>query len=130
LKDAAALCVSGVVFHSLQVGEGAGEVADAPAGMEIVDHSSSLIDFSETAALMANLDLIISVDTAAAHLGGAMGLPTFTLLPFAASHQWLRDRSDSPWYPTMRLIRQLQAGDWASVFKAVATELTGLIQKK
>ena len=99
---------------------GAHEIGEAPSGMRIVDHSAELSDFSDTAALMANLDLIVSVDTATAHLAGAMGLPTLTLLPFAASHQWLRDRSDSPWYPTMTLIRQTTEGDWNPVFKAAA----------
>ena len=78
-------------------------------------------DFAEAAALIANLDLVISVDTAAAHLAGALGKPVWTLLPFAADYRWLLQRADSPWYPTMRLYRQPAPGDWDAV-------LTGVIQ--
>ena len=77
-----------------------------------------------TAALILNLDLVISVDTMVAHLAGALGKPVWTLLPFAADWRWMLDRNDSPWYPTMRLYRQTQRGDWRAVITRVADELS------
>lgn len=96
----------------------------------IVDNSHSLNDFSDTAALVAQLDLVISVDTAVAHLAGALGKPVWILLPFHPDFRWLRDREDSPWYPTARLFRQTQDGDWKGVidrvFQQLKTFTTGL----
>ena len=115
--------IPGVVFHSLQKGDGAEEAANPPAGMKLVDHSAELTDFAQTAALIENLDLTISIDTAAAHLAGAMGKPVFTLLQKVASFQWLQDRADSPWYPTMRLFRQNRRGDWPDVLRRAGEEL-------
>jgi tetratricopeptide (TPR) repeat protein len=80
-------------------------------------------DFADTAAAIAPLDAVISVDTAVAHLAGAMGKPLFLLLPFAADFRWLRERTDSPWYPTARLLRQPQFGDWDSVVQVLRREL-------
>lgn len=85
-----------------------------------------LNDFSETAAHIAELDLIITIDTAVAHLAGAMGKPTWVLLPLAPDWRWMLVREDSPWYPSMRLFRQQQAGDWAEVFQRVRTALESL----
>lgn len=72
---------------------------------------------------MINLDLIITVDTAAAHLAGAMAKPVWTLLPCRADWRWMLDRDDSPWYPSMKLFRQKRRGDWADVFRRVTKEL-------
>jgi tetratricopeptide (TPR) repeat protein len=80
----------------------------------IVDHRAALGDFCDTAALATCMDAVVSVDTAVAHLTGALGRPLFLLLPFAADWRWMQDRGDSPWYPTARLIRQERAGDWES----------------
>jgi hypothetical protein len=80
-------------------------------------------DFADTAATIACLDAVVSVDTAVAHLAGAMGKPLFLLLPYAADFRWLRERADSPWYPTARLFRQPQFGDWDSVVTVVRQEL-------
>jgi Tfp pilus assembly protein PilF len=80
-------------------------------------------DFGETAAAMSHLDLVISVDTVVAHLAGAMGRPVWVLLPFTADWRWLEDRSDSPWYPSMRLFRQPNWGNWKAVMEGVAREL-------
>ena len=93
--------------------------------MNLIDHTAELNDFADTAALLANLDLLISVDTAAAHLVGAMGKKVWTLLPYAADWRWLEGRTDSPWYPTMRLYRQPARGDWQSVIARVASDLQG-----
>jgi tetratricopeptide (TPR) repeat protein len=111
-----------VAFFSLQAGEAAAQ--PVPTGLTLTSLSEELTDFSDTAAVIACLDLVISVDTAVAHLAGALGKPVWVLLPFAAEWRWLTDREDSPWYPTMRLFRQPQPGDWDSVFAQVANELS------
>ncbi|MBR1089107.1 tetratricopeptide repeat protein [Bradyrhizobium manausense] len=90
---------------------------------DIVDLTQHLTDFSETAALISCLDLVITVDTSVAHLAGALGAAVWTLLPFNPDWRWLRDRDDSPWYRSMRLFRQPARGDWASVVETVRTEL-------
>ncbi len=89
---------------------------------DIVSIGQQFTDFADTAAAIAALDLVIAVDTAVAHLTGALGKPLLLLLPFAADFRWLRQRSDSPWYPTARLFRQPCFGDWASVAEAVREE--------
>jgi hypothetical protein len=77
---------------------------------------------------MTSLDLVISSDTAVPHLAGALGVPVWLALPFAADWRWLIGRTDSPWYPTMRLFRQTTAGDWDTVFGELAAELYNLVQ--
>ncbi len=109
----------GVRFHSLQKDPG-----DAvPPGMRLADHSAALADFADTAALIARLDLVIAVDTAVAHLAGALGKPVWTLLARAPDWRWLLGREDSPWYPTMRLFRQREPGDWQEVMARVKNGL-------
>lgn len=88
-----------------------------------LDLSPLIHDYSDTAALMSQLDLIISVDTSVAHLAGALGRPVWLLLPYAPDWRWLLGPNDSPWYPTMRLFRQPHPGDWAAVVKEVETKL-------
>jgi ADP-heptose:LPS heptosyltransferase len=80
-------------------------------------------DFADTAAVVANLDAVVSIDSAVAHLTGAMGKPLFLLLPLGADFRWLRERTDSPWYPTARLFRQPRFGDWESAIDSLAQEL-------
>ena len=87
-----------------------------------------LTDFADAAALLAELDLLITVDTAMAHLAGALGKPVWVLLPHVADWRWLQGRDDSPWYPTARLFRQSAPGDWASVVDRVTAELQSLLQ--
>jgi Flp pilus assembly protein TadD len=111
--------VAGVEFHRLQMPR---EVP-SPPGLKLIDHTQQLTDFDQTAALIANLDLVISVDTAIAHLAGAMSKPLWVLLPFSAEWRWLEQREDSPWYPTARLFRQESPGDWAGVLQRVRSEL-------
>ena len=91
--------------------------------MELIDYMVELDDFADTAALVANLDLVIAVDTSVAHLAGAMGKPVWVLLPYAPDWRWLLEREDSPWYPTMRLFRQKSRGDWGEVIDRVAQAL-------
>ncbi|NJL22841.1 MAG: hypothetical protein HC895_21695 [Leptolyngbyaceae cyanobacterium SM1_3_5] len=90
---------------------------------DVIDLSDRLQDFADTAAIVAQLDLVISIDTALAHLAGAMGKPIWVVLPFSPDWRWLLHRSNCPWYPTMRLFRQPQASDWDSVFTSIAAEL-------
>jgi ADP-heptose:LPS heptosyltransferase len=85
---------------------------------------AEMADFADTAALIANLDLVISVDTAIAHLAGAMGKPVWLLNRFDTDWRWLTEREDTPWYPTMRIFRQRSAGDWAGVIARVTESLT------
>ena len=98
-------------------------------GLELIDWANDLTDFAETAALIHNLDLVISADTAVAHLAGAMGKPTCVLLPFVPDWRWLLGREDSPWYPTMRLFRQGGIGDWGSVRLGIAAEFSDCIMR-
>lgn len=92
----------------------------------ILHFGDELKDFTETAGLVANMDLVISVDTSVAHLAGAMGKPVWVLLPFSPDFRWLLDREDSPWYPTARLFRQPAIGDWDSVMARLVQELKEL----
>jgi tetratricopeptide (TPR) repeat protein len=94
---------------------------------DIIDSTEYLVDFSETAALVSCLDLVISVDTSVAHLAGAIGCPVWIMLPYVSDYRWLLDRDDSPWYPTVRLFRQTGTREWPSVLDKVRAELQGLI---
>ena len=107
--------ISGVRFISLQKGLPAAEVARPPRGMELHDFTEDLDDFADTAALIDNLDLVISVDTAVAHLAGALGKPVWVLNRFDTDFRWPRGRDDSPWYPSLRQFRQSTPGAWTSV---------------
>ncbi len=110
-------------FCSLQKGPAAAEAVDPPAGFRIVDWTAEMQDFADTAALIAHLDLVICSDTAVAHLAGAMGKPIWLLLSAVPDWRWFLDRDDSPWYPTMRLFRQVKLGDWQAPVHGAATAL-------
>jgi len=116
------LDVPGVRFFSLQVGPRAGELHQRPFVRRVVDLAPGLVDFAETAAAVSALDLVISVDTAVAHIAGALGLPTWIMLPVNADWRWLRERRDSPWYPSMRLYRQ-ENFTWDPVIAALRRDL-------
>lgn len=127
-KHLAKLDVPGVRFYSLQKGESAiKQLSELQVsgwrGPEVIDFTSDLHDFSDTAALLANLDLIISVDTAVAHLAGAMGKPVWLLNRHDTCWRWLVGRDDTPWYPSMRIFRQAAPGNWESVIDNVRVEL-------
>ncbi len=115
--------IPGLSFYSLQKGQASAEVNNPPKGMEIINLDKELNDFADTAAVIVNLDLVISIDTSVAHLAGAMGKPVWTLLPSVPDWRWLLERNDSPWYPSMRLFRQTQPYDWNSVFEQVKKAL-------
>ena len=118
------------VFYSLQKGVEELKPGEAPPGMEIVDLAPDLVEYTDTAAAISHLDLLITVDTSAAHLGGAMGKSTWILIRSAIPDwRWLLDRSDTPWYPTARLFRQQVPGDWTPTVKVVADELGALAER-
>jgi tetratricopeptide (TPR) repeat protein len=111
--------VPGVTLYSLQKGPSTKELeALNPAG-QVVDLEPEIDDFADTAAAIANLDLVICVDTSVAHLAGGMGKPVWVVLPFAPDWRWMAEGEGNPWYPTARLFRQQATGDWDSVFERV-----------
>ncbi|HEY3898203.1 MAG TPA: tetratricopeptide repeat protein [Chthoniobacter sp.] len=114
--------LEGIEFFSLQIGPEAAQLAELSTA-PIVDHTSLIADFADTAAFMAELDLVITVDTAVAHLAGALGRPVWTLLSFVPDWRWGLEGEDTPWYPTMRLFRQPALCDWESVIQRVEAEL-------
>ena len=117
--------VPGARFFSLQRGTGEDEARRTPAPLQLVALGNALTDFAETAAVIANLDLVIGVDTATVHLAGALGKPVWVMLPeHMTDWRWLEERSDSPWYPgVMRLFRQRAAGDWTGVVAEIVAAL-------
>jgi tetratricopeptide (TPR) repeat protein len=128
LAKLAPLESAAVDFYSLQKGEPAESelatlVASKWRGPHMIDHTAELKDFSDTAAFIENLDLVISVDSSVAHLAGALGKPVWIVNRFDACWRWLRDRDDSPWYPTAKLYRQSAPGDWDGVVQQVALDL-------
>jgi tetratricopeptide (TPR) repeat protein len=132
LAKLAALKRPDVEFYSLQIGEPAeSELAQLVAakwdGPEIIDHTKLLRDFSDTAALVEQMDLVISVDTSTAHLAGALGMPVWMLNRFDTCWRWLLNRRDSPWYPTLTLYRQEALGDWNSVVERVSEDLPAFL---
>lgn len=114
------LAIPGMV--SLQVGPRAHEAEQ----LGLLDPSPDLADYAETAALVANLDLVITVDTSVAHLAGALGVPVWIMLPYAPDWRWMIDRRDSPWYRSARLFRQSEPGNWIGVVDQVRAELASL----
>lgn len=120
--------VPGVKLFSLQKGPGVEQLAGQK--FPVKDFSQRLDEatgpFLDTAALMRNLDLVISVDTATVHLAGALGVPVWVAIPVVPDWRWMLDRTDTPWYPTMKLFRQTRLGDWQSVFEQMAEELQEL----
>ncbi len=113
----------GVQLYSLQKGPPESELKSMPEGAPIIDLAPLLDDFADTAAAIAELDLVLMTDSAVVHLAGAMGKPVWALLSFVPHWLWLSDRNDSPWYPSVRLFRQRAWGDWTGVFDRAAAEL-------
>jgi hypothetical protein len=111
---------SGVQLLSLQKGAGVEQLPEVTKRFPVTELGSRLEDFMDTAAVLANLDLVVTCDTAVAHLAGALGAAVWVAIPFVPDWRWLLDRSDSPWYPTTRLFRQESRGDWQGVFQRIA----------
>lgn len=110
-----------VAFWVLQLSPAAADRARLdPTGQRLQELPGPLADFADLASVVAQLDLVIGVDADVVHLAGALGRPVWLLLPFVAHWRWQRDREDSPWYPTMRLFRERQPGDWAELLDRVA----------
>ena len=115
--------IDGVRLYGLQKGEAAAQAEEMADEMAITNLGTEFEDFTDTAAAIENLDLVISVDTSVLHLAGAMGKPVWVLLPFAPEWRWMLNRQDSLWYPTMKLLRQKKWGQWEPVFQRAAEEL-------
>ncbi|MBW7969429.1 tetratricopeptide repeat protein [Bradyrhizobium sp. BR 10289] len=127
LRTLAPLLDCDVQFVSLQKGVRDQDRAFLGERPDIIDLTDQIKDFTDTAALVSCLDLVISVDTSVVHLAGALGAPVWTMLPFTPDWRWLLNRNDSAWYSSMRLFRQPSSGDWASVVDSVRHELEGLV---
>jgi tetratricopeptide (TPR) repeat protein len=124
LKSFEALArIEQVRLVSLQVGPGADQLAAAPFPVTDLGKRFDPSSLDDLAAALMNLDLIVTMETAVAHLAGALGVPVWTLLALSPDWRWLLDRADSPWYPTMRLFRQIRFADWDSLFRRVAADL-------
>ncbi len=121
--------IAGVRLFSLQKGDPASELMKGNCDMPVTDLGGVLGDFADTAAALNQLDLVITVDTSVAHLAGALARPVWLLLSFAPDWRWLLERTDNPWYPTMRLFRQTRLGDWRGVFDRVAELLASVVSR-
>ena len=130
LQAFAPLAMPGVSFVSLQVGDQAGQVKTPPKGMTILDVSEDVGDFADTASLIECLDLVITVDTAVAHLAAAIGKPVWLLSRYDNCWRWMNDRRDSPWYPTVTQFRQPKSGDWDGLMAEVSEELRKLVSQR
>jgi tetratricopeptide (TPR) repeat protein len=128
LKTLSPILSGPVEYVSLQQELREGDAELIASHPQLKDCGRDLRDFSDTAAIMSLLDLVITVDTSVAHLAGAMGRPVWILLPFAPDFRWMLDREDSPWYPTARLFRQPKIEDWENVVSRLQTELGKLVQ--
>ena len=126
LADLAPLALPGITYLAIQKGPKAEEAKAPPPGMSVVSLSDEIADFEDTAAILSIADLLISVDSSPVHLAGALGRPAWVMLPFVPDWRWLTDRADTPWYPSLRLIRQQKRGDWAPVLHEMAKSLAAL----
>lgn len=111
--------IHSVTFYSLQLGAGSEKATSIPIDMQLIDLTKHILNFADTAAIIEQLDLIITIDTAVAHLAGALGKSVYLMLPYAPDWRWLLERSDSPWYRTMQIFRQKQPGDWSGVISQI-----------
>jgi tetratricopeptide (TPR) repeat protein len=122
--------IPGIIWVSLQKGPPSAQVKTPPVGMQIADYTEELYDFYDTACVMENCDLIITVDTAVVHAAASLGKPTWMLSRWDGCWRWFGDRSDSPWYPTLRQFVQHGPREWGGVMEDVAKELAKLIPSK
>jgi len=117
-------------FYSIQKELSADDSERLKNFSNVIHLGAEIDSFSDTAAIISLMDLLVSSDTSVAHLAGAIGAPTWTLLSFAPDWRWLLEREDSPWYPTMRLFRQPEPGNWDSVIATVSDALSSLLAAK
>ena len=120
--------VHGARFVSLQAGAAANQTP--PPGLTIIDQMSGVRDFADTAAIIAGLDVVISVDTSVVHLAGLMGKPVFLLDRYDGCWRWLSGRSDSPWYPNLTIFRQQRPNDWSEPMNRAKDALLALIRER
>jgi ADP-heptose:LPS heptosyltransferase len=121
--------LEGATFYSLQMGPSADQAKRLGSQVQLVDLHDEQKDFADTAAIVANLDLVISIDTSVVHLAGAMGKAVWVLLYKSPDWRWLLDREDSPWYPSVRLFRQSRLGNWQDVVARAEGELREFVAK-
>jgi ADP-heptose:LPS heptosyltransferase len=120
--------VPGVRLISLQVGPGAEQLATAAFPVTDVGSAFNPQSLDDLTAVLSNLDLVVSVESAVAHLAGALGVPVWVLVPLSSDWRWMLERTDSPWYPSMRLFRQKGFGQWDQVFAQIKEELIKLLR--
>ena len=121
--------IPGATPIALQVGPGRADLERFPPPGALLDLGAGIRDYADTAAILQALDLVVSVDTSVTHLAGALGRPVAVLLDQGAEWRWLRDRSDSPWYPTARLYRQSSFGDWSGPVERLRQDLDALVKR-
>lgn len=126
LATLAPLAQEGVTFFSIQKGPTEGAALTPPDKMNLISLSSGIADFDDTAAILSEVDLLISIDSSPVHLAGALGCPVWVMLPLLPDWRWLLNRDDSPWYPSARLFRQSEWGRWDQVVARVAAALADL----
>jgi hypothetical protein len=127
LADLAPLAAcEAIILVALQVGPDNGEIAAYRGRAPLLNAGMAMESFDDTMAVISQLDMVVTVDTALAHLAGAMGHPVWVMLPYAPDWRWLLDRCDTPWYPSMRLFRQSAPRHWGPVAAAIADEVNGL----
>lgn len=124
------LAREGVDFFNLQLGPPGEQANNPPPGMKLINHAAAIGDFADTAALVSELDLVISVDTAVVHLTAAMDRPVWVMVHFAPDFRWLLKGDTTPWYPSMRLFRQTKTGNWSDVIERIAEELGGWLKSQ
>jgi hypothetical protein len=122
--------IPGVTLYSLQKGAGVDQLRSAPPGLRVIDHTADLHAVADTAALLENLDLVVTVDTAVCHVAGALKKPVWVMAAATWHWVWGLEGGETRWYPTMRLFRQEKLGDWAPVTERVAGELSGLAARR
>jgi Flp pilus assembly protein TadD len=120
--------VPGIALLALQKGPRTDQAGAYYGRAPLINIGAEIADYDDTMAILENLDLLVTVDTSAAHLAGAMGRPVWIMLPHAPDWRWLLDRADTPWYPSARLFRQQSARTWDAVMRTIATELAGVQQ--
>jgi len=130
LETLAPLAHDGITYLAVQKGPAAAQAAAPPPGLNLVALDREITDFEDTAAILSVADLLISVDSSPVHLAGALGRPAWVMLSYLPDWRWLQHRDDSPWYPSLRLFRQRQRGEWGAVAARIAVELRRWVRQR